>query len=38
MDTIAVGGDGHNALVEEFAAVDSLAHSAGALISTVEDL
>ena len=28
MDTIAVGGDGHNALVEEFAAVDSLAHSA----------
>ena len=38
MDTIAVGGDGHNALVEEFAAVDSLAHSAGALVSTVEDL
>ena len=38
MDTSAVGGDGHNALVEEFAAVDSLAHSAGALISTVEDL
>ncbi len=38
MDTIAVGGDGSNALVEEFVAVDSLAHSAGALISTVGDL
>ena len=38
MDTTEVGGDGRNALVEEFVAVDSLAHSAGVLISTVEDL
>ena len=38
MDTTEVGGDGRNALVEEFVAVDSLAHSAGVLISTVGDL
>ena len=38
MDTIEVGGDGSNALVEEFVAVDSLSHSAGVLISTVGDL
>ena len=38
MDTTAVGGDGRDALVEEFAAVNSLAHSAGVLVSTVEDL
>ena len=38
MDTSEVGGDGSNALVEEFVAVDSLSHSAGVLISTVGDL